>query len=273
MSHQHLFVAQDPLSHRPPVRDEGALTFLRWLYPDEPPGWITIFMLPGEHTAWFETNQFEAAATYAESRALEADVYIGVGLRGKKLMRGRGRTYHIIGLPGLYADLDIQHPVHRAANLPPTRAHTRALLDLLPPPSVVVDSGHGIQPWWLFKEAWIFQGEHERRTAAQLIHSFQAALQAIAARQGWHIDATHDLARLLRLPGTWNRKQEPVPVTVVEAHPDVRYDPGDFDRYLPAESTTHPTAPLPPSCPIKAKRTTGQRQGEEASNITQVATY
>ena len=260
MSNVNNIVAQKHLHRCTPVHEHGALDFLRWLYPEEPPGWVTLFILPGEQTAWFQSRQLEPAATYADTQALEADVFCGVGLRGKRLKKGRGKTSDIIALPGLYADLDIQHPVHRATNLPPTRAQARAMLDILPPPSLVVDSGHGIHSWWLFKEVWIFEDEHERQAAAVLLKRFQAMLQALAAQRGWHIDATHDLTRLLRLPGTWNRKREPVPVTLIEAQPDIRYDPSNFERYLPAEPTIDPTTPFP-TPPLE----------EEASNMILLA--
>ncbi|MEW6274043.1 MAG: hypothetical protein AB1556_02875 [Bacillota bacterium] len=40
---------------------------------------------------------------------------------------------------------------------------------------------------------------------------------------GYHLDNTSDLARVIRVPGTVNRKTEPVPVQVMEYYPDRRY--------------------------------------------------
>lgn len=56
-------------------------------------------------------------------------------------------------------------------------------------------------------------------------------MQAKAAAHGWQIDPTADLARVMRLPGTFNRKLTPVPVRVIEEN-DARYNPSDFDPYL-----------------------------------------
>ena len=84
------------------------------------------------------------------------------------------------------------------------------------PPSLIVDSGHGLQPWWLFKKPWIFRDDEERREAQTLVGRFQATLQVIAEDHGWRIDNTSDLARVMRPAGTWNRKLEPVQVQIME---------------------------------------------------------
>lgn len=48
---------------------------------------------------------------------------------------------------------------------------------------------------------------------------------------------------MLRLPGTYNRKLEPVPVEVVEHEPGRRYRPEDFEPYLVAPEVVRGPAP------------------------------
>src|SRR5262249_1782569 len=64
----------------------------------------------------------------------------------------------------------------------------------------------------------------------------QEALRARCRERGWSMDSTHDLARVLRLPGTVNRKlpDNPVPVTVLEAAWSRVYDVADFEAALSA---------------------------------------
>jgi hypothetical protein len=56
-------------------------------------------------------------------------------------------------------------------------------------------------------------------------------MKAKAEKHKWEIDSTFDLARVLRLPGTFNRKQAPEPVRVIQEN-DNRYNPYDFEEYL-----------------------------------------
>ena len=59
----------------------------------------------------------------------------------------------------------------------------------------------------------------------------------LAKDQGWHVDSTFDLARVFRLPGTYNRKREPIPVLCHAWEPHRRYSPTDFDTMLPPLTT------------------------------------
>jgi putative DNA primase/helicase len=65
---------------------------------------------------------------------------------------------------------------------------------------------------------WILESETERQAAQVLAKRFIATLQKKAQTHGWQIDPTPDLARVLRLPGTFNRKLKPVPIQVIEEH-------------------------------------------------------
>jgi hypothetical protein len=83
-------------------------------------------------------------------------------------------------------------------------------------PTILVHTGHGLQAWWLFHEPWIFE-DGEREEAQAMIRGWQSHMARLAGDRGWVVDATHDLARLMRLPGTVNNKSEPVPVKVVSS--------------------------------------------------------
>jgi hypothetical protein len=50
----------------------------------------------------------------------------------------------------------------------------------------------------------------------------------------WEVDSTFDLARVLRVAGTYNRNvpDHPKLVEIIEAHPDCRYNPSDFNEHL-----------------------------------------
>lgn len=169
------------------------------------------------------------------------NIYFGCGLAPRNMsLHERAKHHEIRGIPGVWADIDVQNPkAHNKAKLPPTLDDALALASSLPLlPTLIVHSGHGIQPWWLFKEPWIFRGDDgggaERAKAADAVEGWQAMLKANAAARGWEHDATHDLTRVMRLPGTYNIKDpdDIRPVTVAEWNDVRRYNPDDFEGYL-----------------------------------------
>lgn len=212
--------AQDMIAHVHAREHRAAVAadFLRSLYGEDPPGYVGLTTFPDRpRTLWLPATELREAAERAAELAADHDVYLNVGLRGRDLgEHRRGTAESVIALPGLWVDVDVKDSVHKQTNLPPSqREALKILKGIPPPPTFIVDSGHGVQAWWLFRELWVFEGERERQEAQELSRRFQATLREQAGRHGWHLDATHDLARLLRLPGTSNRKREPKEVRIV----------------------------------------------------------
>jgi hypothetical protein len=144
----------------------------------------------------------------------------------------------VAGIVGLWADIDIAGEGHQKSNLPPDSdsaillAYSMGLA-----PSITLHSGGGIQCWWLFDEPWIFVNNDDRNNAKELSDRWTRTLRSKAEEQGWTIDGTQDLSRVLRVLGTNNCKQKgnPRPVTIVEA-PLKRYNPEEFRPLLTAQA-------------------------------------
>lgn len=212
-----------------------ARAFLGALFGDKPDDlYLLIWTLQDKRSAWF--RDVGKAVAYAVAQAAQKDVYVGVALSPADFGPGaRCPAAQVAGLVGLWADVDILSPHHKKKNLPPDERAALALLDSLGlAPSIVIHSGHGVHAWWLFKEPWIFESEAEREAGATLAQRWVCTLKAKAAARGWDVDSTFDLARVLRVPGTVNRKGDPVPVRILQ-QADVRYNPSDFEPYLPEE--------------------------------------
>lgn len=224
-----------------------ALAFLEACYGTAETGVLPLFLLPSKTLLWGRPGALKPLLCAAKPFLATHDMYFGLGLQAKPAAVGRGQAEDIIGIPGLWCDLDIADPVHRIQQLPPTHDAAQDVLDTaIPfPPSVVIDSGHGLQAYWLFREVWMLNTPDERTAAGTLCQRLQQAIQLRAQAQGWHVDSTFDLARIFRLPGTMNRKREPVPVRGLVWEPTRRYEPGDFDDLLP--SLTHTCVVPPPS--------------------------
>lgn len=211
--------------------------FFRLLYGENAPGWLTLWTRQDKLTRYFSAGKLDVAASQALNLSERGfEVYFGVGLRRENLGKTRrGEAADVCAIPALWIDLDVAGPAHTSGALPPTLEDALSLVNGFPlPPSVLVDSGHGLHAYWLLRELWVLKDEGERRAAQELLRRFQATIQARARERGWNLDTTSDLARVLRVPGTANRKlpHKPVPVRVLEAHPDRRYNPSDFERYL-----------------------------------------
>ncbi len=210
--------------------------FLTTLWGEKPPGLVLIWTLPDKRSTWF--SDFTNVDRFVAAQKGK-DVYTGVSIApmGARL----GGTHRIsnnisAGVAGLWADIDIAGPYHQKENLPPNvLAAIDAIAGIGYEPSITVHSGHGIQCWWLHKQPWIFQDAPERPLAQQLSQSWHDLVAAEFNRHSWTVDSTHDLARVMRLPGTMNHKGEPVPVEVIETS-NFRW------RSLPNLPKTSPTA-------------------------------
>jgi hypothetical protein len=182
----------------------------------------------------------------------------------------------------------------------------------LPDPSIAVNSGHGAHAYLSLAEPYLIddvgdprpvltewaEGANGKRSRVEYIKDPATGERlALAAKQNvpalspkaQHIqdviagvaaavgaDHTHDLARILRIPGTWNRKgqrdgQEPVRCELVTCDPGRRYPVEDFAKYSetsPAklERQVIGSIPLP-----RKKRKTQNLQGKLDSALSACA--
>jgi hypothetical protein len=141
------------------------------------------------------------------------DVWFGVAPR----LRVKGGTLRDCGeLSALWVDLD-SHDGQAEAMASRLRAFPL-------PPSIVVESGHGLHAYWLLHEGLSVQAD-EGSAAKRLLRGLALAT---------HGDlAAAEPARVLRLPGTFNQKHRPVrPVTIRELS-DRKYSLEDLEDAIP----------------------------------------
>lgn len=221
--------------------DAGAArTFLEHLWPEVPRGTrILLWTLPSKTTRLIASTS--EAAEVAAGLAEDEDVYVGVGLRPHRLPKGsRGGSADVVQIPGLSLDLDVVGPTHRKQNLFVDLDEAEAFVRDLPlPPAVLVRSGGGLQAWWTFHEGLRLKDARSRSEAESLSRGWGRLARDIARGRGREVDATWDLARVMRVPGTVNRKADPRPVELVHALDRLRIDPTDLEPYA-ADSTAKP---------------------------------
>ena len=180
------------------------VAFLRALWqPDgvPVPGYVQIWTLHDKTSTYL---QDPAAARNFDGHA---DVYTAVGTTARRHgARQRAKANQIAALAGCWLDLDVE------PGKIPTRDDAFALASAHLPPTITVDSGGGLHAWHLFERPWVFASIADREAAMRLAWQWQSLHRTT---NGGRLDATHDLARLMRLPGTLNAKDPaaPRPVT------------------------------------------------------------
>lgn len=207
-------------------------------------GWLTLFSVDrttGEqHVDWAPIDQADQLAGLAEQRTATCCVWFGVATRKEHLGGRRGGGDDCLHIPALWADIDIEGPNHKGAHqLPPTLDAARLIIEQFPlPPSAIIRTGGGLQPWWFLVEPI---GVDQAR---ELLRGWGATWAELGRRHNWHVDNVFDVARVMRLPGTTNHKTVPTPVTGKVCW-DRRYNPEDFEPHL----LDPPAAPEPGRIP------------------------
>jgi len=120
-----------------------------------------------------------------------------------------------------------------------SRDMARALLEQAEyPPTLIVDSGHGLQPYWLLTEPC---------TDADRIEKARKAIQSITGS-----DSVADAARIMRLVGSHNCKHgngEWLNVEIVSYNPECRYRLEDLEHWLERAPVIIPRKPKPEEKP------------------------
>lgn len=213
-------------------RDSAVVDWLSLLYDGCETGWLSLFSLDrtsGErHVDWAPVVDYDTLAAAAVAREPDCCVWLGVATRRRRLEGNqRGSAADCLELPGLWLDIDVAGPNHAADALPPDREAAWALIGDFPlPPTAVIDSGGGLQGWWAFAEPIPADD-----AAVTLLGRWGAWWSQAADARGWHLDDVFDLARVMRLPGTTNRKGEPAAVELVHQGGH-RYGYDDLDQWL-----------------------------------------
>lgn len=176
------------------------------------------------------------------------NVFVTINPRMKRLGgKARGGNKDIKELVVLVFELDIGGP-----HCPASEEEALAFLNALPlRPSMVVRSGHGLHVYYILSTPLQRPGHEEVALGAVTLEAvtsrFGSAVCALADPHGWEPHPVFDLARSMRLPGTYNLKYpaDPVPVTLL------RPSGGEDPIYYPLETITDkllstvPPAPFP----------------------------
>ncbi len=211
--------------------------FLETLLGSEPSGFLVVWTRPDKVTRAFDLARpaaLDQCVEYCAARAETRDVYTGAWLLAEKPPKGsRGKEQDVKTVSAVWADVDVAGTTHSEQKLPPSAEDARRLVSEMGlPPSIVVHSGHGLQVYWLLREPLVIESEMERAVAKSRSVRFQLRLQQLASAHGWTTDSTSDLCRVLRVPGTFNRKIPKDIRSVTAEYFDYRYNIDDIEELL-----------------------------------------
>lgn len=127
----------------------------------------------------------------------------------------RGNAKDAIALTGFFADLDFVHPDKPVTALPRNAEEAFSIFtgeDAFMPPTLIVSTGRGLHGYWLLDEPFDLRHPEVHAAMSALNKGFGAAFRDhCLKRHGWEFDSISDLARLGRLPGSFNIKENPAP--------------------------------------------------------------
>jgi len=222
-----------------------------WLAPHfEAPGLISI-CAKGNWTG-IQTDDLDRAVAWAldQDRAGAEGIYCRVTTVASRFPAGsRGSARDSRALFGMWSDIDYGNDLHKATGLPANADEARDIprFAKLPEPTRVENSGAGLYAWWEFDQPLVIGKDIDFDEAAELAGDWQNILLGGAKTMGVSYGTgVRDLARVLRLPGTVNRKpgRTPVPCRVVEDG-GLRYSLDDV-RNLAADLKPKPKKRTPP---------------------------
>lgn len=186
---------------------------------------------PGERFASSRVKNAKQAVTTAEELATTACVWFSPNPIRPQAVVGRGTAYDVIRCAALYSDLDVKEA---------GAGSNEAIIDIAETVeakigqahSAAVASGHGVHLYWRLDPddpAWTLDSPEKRAAAQGVYRRWHRFVAGIAAEFGAKVDNVSDLCRVLRVPGSANRKDpdHPVQVTLLTTDPSAK--PLTFD--------------------------------------------
>lgn len=231
------------------IRHEQTEKFFKTWFHDYSEGFIELRFfgtLPGQ--TFFPNLAELKASNYGLDYPKQYDIYFGVCPRIKE----QGNREAVGVVPGLWLDVDGKD--FQGGK----EAALKRLNEFSRKPSLIVDSGNGYHAYWVFKEM---------DSRVELI---EERLKSLAKFLGADTKCC-DLPRILRVPGTLNRKNPDQQLTVqlIESN-DNQYTLEDFEVFVPLELSV--TAKPKGNSPGWVKETLdGLSEGNRNDSFTRLA--
>lgn len=177
------------------------------------------------------------------------DVYFGVNLMDNAPAKNtRAKAETVTLQTATIADIDIRSQAHKGDpdEYPPDFDTAKSFLPF--GTSVIVNSGYGQHTYCVYSTPIIITADN-REQAEKRNRKFISVIRERAGQFSKAVDGTSDLARVLRVPGTFNYKlgRDNAPLCHIVDSNNIRFTPADLDERLnaltPEKKTTRQEPP------------------------------
>ncbi|MET8334402.1 YfjI family protein [Streptosporangium canum] len=236
------------------------------------PGLINIVATDEWAGRSFTTDDAGINAAVGYIRALDQQHKQGIYARVTTLNQvpapgKRGGAADSLSFPGFWGDVDLAGPGHKTKDvLPATVEEAQRIIAVsgLPEPTMWIHSGGGLYPWHLLDEPVLVTADN-RDDMATLAARWQLVILAASEQLGYgYGEGVGDLARVLRIPGTINRKAGLARACTVLEASGITYSLDDLATALyriDLPEPTHAARTAPPPRPRATIYTGGGQVG------------
>jgi hypothetical protein len=209
--------------------------YFQTLFAGRPPGSL---IAVSSAARGFKADCYDEPTAAASGCAGAVDVYARVTpLRERPRSRGRGDAGLAAALLGLWVELDVRGTPNGRGGVKAdgfdSIEHALEVGAGVIEPTMTIASGGGAHLYVVLAEPFVIATAEDLEHAETLVRRYQHAIRRAAG--GIPIDSTHDLARVLRPPGTFNGKgAEPRPVEAIANGQAAPVALEDLESVLPA---------------------------------------
>lgn len=198
-------------------------------------GDLKVWSLKTKRTTSFGSESIGDLISDVSKRKHAEDLYIGLSTQPADL-ETRGSNDTAITLPGAFADIDFALSKESEKHYPPDCDTALELIrSFESKPFLIQNSGNGLHVLYKFDKPIVMTNREERRKAQAILRGFFRKLAAHFRRAGYEIDNVSDLARVYRVPTTFNHKSgDPKPVSMIDYAPGNRISLADLEREVPS---------------------------------------
>ena len=201
-----------------------------------------------------ESQRMAMALKAVELSSSGVDVWHSVNTVSVEPTNGkRGDETVVSYQTAIVTDIDITGTAHKSTNLAVNFDEAKSFLPIKP--SILLDSGHGAQAYFIFNQPILVS--EQNRDELKRRNSLWLDFIRLHAN-GKDIDGVGDLPRVMRTPGTFNYKlgKDNAPLCHIVEINDVRFSPADIDEKLAElkSATEQTTQDMPARKPQKAQQ-------------------
>jgi hypothetical protein len=191
------------------------LVLVETLFGKDFDGHVVLWESATRSSQFFSSTALPQLAQEIERLKPTNDLYIGIATQEQDLgprHRGKGDTTATVG--AFFADIDFASSKDSHKAYPPDEETALKVLDgFVHRPTLVIRTGNGLHAHWAFDKPISFESTKDRKAHETNRRAFARELGQVFKAEGYEIDGVQDLARVCRLPGTFNHKSKP-PKTV-----------------------------------------------------------